>query len=109
MTFYNKKLGLITNHYNSVFSLYILPYQSNLLFFYNSKNRKKVTYSCLLVYPIFYKKIFFFELSCSAIKKKKMKNINNLNQTIILEGSISSNKCIYTIPIFSLSNNIYSE
>ena len=63
--------------------------------------------ACLLVYPIIYKKIFFLELSTIIKKKKKFKNIYNLNQTLILEGTVSSHKCLYSIPLFSFLNSVY--
>lgn len=104
MFFFNKKLGFYNTYYNELFFSYILPYSNDIMYLYN--NKKKVTSSFLLVYPILYKKIFFLELSSHILKKKKMKQVFNLNQTLILEGSLSSHKCIFTVPIFSFLNSL---
>jgi hypothetical protein len=100
MFFYNQKLGFYCNYYNELFFSYIIPYQEKLISFYNL-NQNLVTNSCLLVYPILYKKVLFFEASSTILKRKKMKNKYNLNQTLILEGTVSSKKCIFTVPLFS--------
>ena len=107
MYFYNKKIGVYTAYYNTLLYSYILPYSNTLNFLYYKKNKENI--SCILVYPILHKKIFFFQVSTHIVKKKKMKKSSNLNQSLILESSISSYKCIYTIPIFSLSNNLFLE
>lgn len=108
MFFYNKKLGFYKNFYNSLFFSYILPYQNQYVDFYNL-NTNRTTHSCLLVYPILYKKIFFLELSAKILKRKKMKSKYNLNQTLILEGTISSQKCLFSVPLFSFFNIISLE
>ena len=106
MFFYNKKLGFYTQYYNLLFFSYVLPYQNQLKDFYKRTTSKE---TCLLVYPILYKKIFFLELSAHIQKKKKMNNKYNLNQTLILEGTVSSHKCKYAVPLFSFFNTIYLE
>ena len=73
------------------------------------KNKKKAILSCVFIYPILYKKIFFLELSSTIIGKHNTKKASNLNQTVILEGSISSHKCIFTVPLFSFLNNLFID
>ena len=70
MFFFNKKLGTYFCYYNELFFSYIIPYQKQLISFYNL-NQNLVTNSCLLVYPILYKKVLFFEVSSIILKKKK--------------------------------------
>ena len=107
MSYYNKTSGLLIKYYNNLFYLNTYRHEKNLMsILYTNFGRKKMSSSCLLVYPIINKKIFFIEKSCKIVKKKGMKNLANLNQTIILEASISSQKCIYTIPIFSIFNHL---
>ena len=98
---YNQKLG----KYNQYYSKHLMTstginHIKNLNFLYK-KNKLKIT--CLIHYPILYKKITFFNFGCVIIKKKRMKNKYNLNQSIIVEGSISANKCIFTIPVLSFT------
>lgn len=106
MLYTNKKLGFYKNYYTFLFYSYILPYHNQLSDFYNLN---KATNTCLLVYPILYKKIFFLELSSKIIKRKKMKQVYNLNQTLILEGTVSSHKCHFSVPVFSFLNIITLE
>ena len=107
MSFFNKKIGFYSSYYNLLFSSYISPYSNNIDSLYNY--RKKVVFSCVFIYPILYKKIFFLEMSSHIIGKHKTKKASNLNQTVILEGSISSHKCVFTVPLFSFLNNIFID
>jgi len=107
MFFFNKKIGFYSNYYTILFSSYISPYSNNIDSLY--KNKKKAIFSCVFIYPILYKKIFFLELSSNIIGKHNAKKASNLNQTVILEGSISSHKCVFTVPLFSFLNNIFID
>lgn len=98
---YNKKIGFYKNYYNMTFISYLKTYE----FFSNNLYNKNMNY-CIITYPILYKKISFFRFSCNIVKKKRMKGKFNLNQTVILEGFISRNKCFLSIPVFSFINNI---
>ena len=107
---YNKKIGYYRNYYNSLFFSYILPY-SNIKGYYKAFNhdnlyKRNYIYSCLIIYPILYKKLSFFQFNVKILKKRRMKNIFNLNQTIILEGTISRKKCSLSVPLFSFLNKI---
>lgn len=105
---YNKKIGFYKNYYNSVFFSYILPYSNtkNKMFNHDNLYKSDYIYSCLIIYPILYKKLSFFQFSTKIIKRKRMKNRLNLNQTIILEGTISKKKCSLSVPIFSFLSKI---
>jgi len=107
MFFFNKKIGFYSNYYHLLLASYISPYSNNISSLCYLK--KKAIFSCVFIYPIIYKKIFFLELSSNIIGKHKMKKASNLNQTIILEGSISSHKCVFTVPLFSFLNNIFID
>jgi len=107
MTFYNSKIGLLVSYYNNIFALNRPLHDKDFMsILYTNYGRQNMSSACLLVYPIINKKIIFIEMSCKILKKKGMKNIAQLNQTIILEASISSQKCIYTIPVFSVFNHL---
>jgi len=97
--YYNNKIGNIRNYYNNTFIS--LLKNNNLLY---EKNKFLNKSSCLVIYPILYKKMTFFNLRCTIIKKTK--SFFNLNQTIILEGFLSRNKCFITIPILSFLNKV---
>lgn len=103
MLFYNKKIGFLKNYYNMTFISFLKTYN----FFSNNLYDKDINY-CVIIYPVLYKKMSFFKLSCNILKKKRMKSKNsfNLNQTVILEGFISRNKFFLSIPVFSLINNL---
>lgn len=101
MSLYNKKIGFYTDYYNMNLISFLKTYN----FFSNNLYNKNMNY-CIITYPILYKKISFFRFSCNIVKQKRMKRKLNLNQTIILEGYISRNKCFLSVPVFSLINNI---
>lgn len=97
---YNHKLGKYVNYYNTcLLDPTATQHIHSLSFLY-----KKNFHSCLIFYPILYKRIIFFNFGCFIKKRKRMKNRYNLNQTIILEGTISSNKCRLSIPVLSFLN-----
>ncbi len=101
MLIYNKKIGYYNNYYNMTLISLLKTYN----FFSNNLYNKNMNY-CIITYPILYKKISFFRFSCNIIKKKRINLKYNLNQTIILEGFISRNKCFLSVPVFSLINSI---
>jgi len=96
---YNKKVGNITQYYNNT----IVSHLESYSMFFTKLYLNKTSY-CLITYPIFYKKISFFRFSCLILKKNKMKNRLNLNQTIVLEGIISRKKVLISVPVFSFLN-----
>jgi hypothetical protein len=110
MRYYNnKKLGLYSKYYNDLFFMNAYKHDKNITsILYTNLGIKKHS-PCLLIYPIINKKIMFIEMSCKIVKKKGMKKLSNFNQTIILEASISSQKCIYTVPIFSVMNHLFKN
>lgn len=103
MFFCNIKIGHYKNYYNSIFYLKQVPFQKAFRDIYNVHRYN----SFLVVYPIFYKKILFLEISTQIIKRRNMKQKYNLNQSLILEGTVSSKKCLLSVPVFSMSYIIY--
>jgi hypothetical protein len=106
--YYNKKIGFYKKYYDSVFFEYILRYSNTTgqLLSKNTFYKSNSISSCLVIYPVFYKRLSFFNFSAYILKKKRMKNRYNLNQTIILEGTISKTKCVYSIPLLSIDNKV---
>ena len=107
---YNKKIGFYKNYYNSIFSSYILPYSNkkttHKLFHDDLLYNIHYLYSCLIIYPIIYKRLCFFTFPIRILKRKRMRNRLNLNQTVLIEGTISRKKCFLSVPIFSFLNKI---
>lgn len=108
--YYNKKLNIYRKHYTYTFFSSILPSIKISKEFseLNIKSLYKSNFfsSCSVIYPIFYKKLSFVLLRSIVSRRYRMKRKLNLNQTIILEGSVSKNKFYLSIPILSFFKNV---
>ena len=98
--YYNRKIGYLQKKYDKLLlkninNIFVSKYQPTIIL-----NKTK----CSLIYPIFYKKISFFQFYCDIVKQKNMRNQVTLNQSVILETAVSRNKCVLWVPVNSFIN-----
>jgi len=111
LSYYNKSFGFYKKYYNTTFFSFILP-NINKSQEFSSKNVSLLYKSnyfscCSVIYPLFYKELSYIHLEeCWVLKRYNMKNKINLNQTIILEGSVSENKFNLSLPILSFFKDV---
>lgn len=110
---YNVNIGYLKNFYNVSLSTYLhgnfIASSSTFSMHYlkATSKRKKHGEALYVVYPILYKKnIFYVNCASQLIRGKRLKTMN-FNQSIIMEGSISSKKCSFTFPIQSIMHTIH--
>ena len=94
--FYNKSksISMCNSYYDNLFMKHF-----NNKCLKNDTLYQKKNYSFIVSYPILYKKMIVFKMLGRVLKKKKMKNRFNLNQSILIDSRISRNKLFLQIPI----------